>query len=68
MDYPVVKTFIDRDSLKIFRAGDKFVCLDEKRAAELAGKGYLDVPVKDPVPVPKTAKAKAAGKRPSKKA
>lgn len=68
MEYSVIKTFIDRDSHKVFRAGEKFACLDEKRAAELARKGYLDVPVKDPVPVPKTAKPKAAGKRPKKKA
>lgn len=67
MEYKVLKTFIDRDSLNVFRAGDKFACLDDKRAAELAGKGYLDVPIKDPVPVPKTAKAKAAPKRPAKK-
>lgn len=67
MEYTVVKTFIDRDSLKTFRAGDKFACPDDKRAAYLAGKGYLDVPIKDPVPVPKTAKPKTAAKRPAKK-
>lgn len=66
MDYTVVKGFIDRDSLKAFKAGDKFACLDDKRAAYLAGKGYLEA-IKDPVPVPKTAKPKTEAKRPAKK-
>ena len=66
MEYTVIKSFIDRDSLKTFRAGDKFACLDDKRAAYLAGKGYLEQ-IKDPVPVTKTAKPKTAAKRPAKK-
>ena len=66
MEYTVIKSFIDRDSLKTFKAGDKFACLDDKRAAYLAGKGYLEE-IKDHVPVPKTAKPKTAAKRPAKK-
>ena len=76
MEYTVIKDFIDRDTLKQFRAGDTFACLSAERGEELIEKGYLaykkeEKPkVKKPEPEKpqkKTAKAVTSAKRTVKK-
>lgn len=67
MNYQVKKTFIDRDSLKQFRAGDTFSCSDAARAKMLQDKGYLEASPEEAAPDPKPQPKKAAAKRTTKK-
>ena len=52
MNYQVKKPFIDRDSLKQFRAGDTFSCSDAARAKMLQDKGYLEAGPEEAAPDP----------------
>lgn len=75
MEYTVVKDFIDRDTLKEFKAGSTFACLDDSRAQLLISRGYIEGTAapeeKEPEKKPQKAKtaAKASGsKSPAKPA
>lgn len=76
MEYTVVKDFIDRDTLKEFKAGSTFACLDDSRAKLLISRGYIEGTTaapeeKEPEKKPQKAKtaAKASGpKSPAKPA
>lgn len=68
MTYKVKKPFIDRDSLKQFRAGDLFPCSDAARAKMLRGKGYLEAGPEEAAPDPKPQPKKAAKRTTKKKA
>ena len=83
MEYTVVKDFIDRDTLKEFKAGSAFACLDDSRAKLLISRGYIEGTTaapeeKEPEKKPQKAKtaaktsgskspAKAAAKKPASK-
>lgn len=83
MEYTVVKDFIDRDTLKEFKAGSTFACLDDSRAKLLISRGYIEGTTaapeeKEPEKKPQKAKtaaktsgsknpAKAAAKKPASK-
>lgn len=69
MNYQVKKTFIDRDSLKQFSAGDTFPCADAARAKILQTKGYLfEASPEEAAPDPKPQPKKAAKRSTKKKA
>lgn len=76
MEYTVVKDFIDRNTLKEFKAGSTFACLDDSRAKLLISRGYIEGTTaapeeKEPEKKPQKAKtaAKASGsKSPAKPA
>lgn len=70
MEYTVLNDFIDRYTLKQFRAGDIFSCSDATRAEILIKRGYVAAKEEAPEPESKkeTAKTKTAAKAPAKKA
>jgi topoisomerase IA-like protein len=75
MEYTVVKDFIDRGTLKEFKAGSTYACLDDSRAQLLISRGYIEGTAapeeKEPEKKPQKAKtaAKASGsKSPAKPA
>ena len=76
MEYTVVKDFIDRGTLKEFKAGSTYACLDDSRAKLLISRGYIEGTTaapeeKEPEKKPQKAKtaAKASGsKSPAKPA
>lgn len=75
MEYTVVKDFIDRATLKEFKAGSTYACLDDSRAQLLISRGYIEGTAapeeKEPEKKPQKAKtaAKASGsKSPAKPA
>ena len=76
MEYTVVKDFIDRGTLKEFKAGSTYACLDDSRAQLLISRGYIEGTTaapeeKEPEKKPQKAKtaAKASGsKSPAKPA
>lgn len=75
MEYTVVKDFIDRGTLKEFKAGSTYACLDDSRAQLLISRGYIEgtaaLEEKEPEKKPQKAKtaAKASGsKSPAKPA
>ena len=41
MEYVVIKDFIERKTLKMFKAGDFYPCFDSARADFLIEKGYI---------------------------
>ena len=67
--YTVIKDFIERVSLKLIKAGEKYACLDPARAQKLITLGYIaeeaEKPAKEDVKEPekKTAKAVTSAKR-----
>lgn len=75
MEYTVVKDFIDRGTLKEFKAGSTYTCLDDSRAQLLISRGYIEGTAapeeKEPEKKPQKAKTavKASGsKSPAKPA
>lgn len=77
MEYTVVKDFIDRDTLKEFKAGSIFACLDDSRAKLLISRGYIEgttaapeekEPEKKPQKKAKTAAKTSGSKSPAKAA
>ena len=75
MEYTVVKDFIDRGTLKEFKAGSTYACLDDSRAKLLISRGYIEGTAapeeKEPEKKPQKAKTavKASGsKSPAKPA
>lgn len=68
MDYLVIKDFIERVTLKQYKAGDKYTCLDTERASFLIRTGYLAKPTEKEVEKPKKTTAKATTTKRSPKA
>ena len=75
MEYTVVKYFIDRETMKEFKAGSTYACLDDSRAQLLISRGYIEGTAapeeKEPEKKPQKAKTavKASGsKSPAKPA
>lgn len=68
MEYLVIKDFIERVTLKLYKAGDKYACLDTERASFLIRTGYLAKPTEKEVEKPKkTAKAPTTKRSPRAK-
>ena len=76
MEYTVVKSFIDRETLKEFKAGSTYACLDDSRAQLLISRGYIEgtaapeekEPEKKPQKKAKTAAKTSGSKSPAKAA
>lgn len=64
MEYTVVKDFIDRGTLKEFKAGSTYACLDDSRAQLLISRGYIEgtAAPEEKEPEKKPQKAKTAAK------
>ena len=65
--YLIIKDFIERITLKQYRAGEKYTCPDRKRAEFLISTGYLaeaeEPEVKSENPKTETKTAKDSKKR-----